>query len=709
MQIKVEDLLRHSVVISIDNEIYNRFKCIFEQQELTPIPKLYQGMEVYGIGAYWEPRHQIQDNSIAQCLYSHLSIIKMAKFLDWPYVCIFEDDAYPCRNCRQHLEELLNDVPDDANCLILGTYHLKTTSYSKSDKISYCNEVWGSHAYIMFKKGYDDYIEFTQRYNSIADINLQMMSNVYASNLNLFIQYNDKPSIIHQYNGYLSYDYDKAKILDQFPKIEEYDIDNITKKSTVAIMCYFISENYNNSLNIMEWFYNLKFHYLIDCDRKFIIYTDNKNVKTYLDDELIEWHFIDEDKTKDHIKNLMYKFHYISDYLNSCSYKDYIDYIAFIQSNGRCLTDIRLIDIIQNNDDVYDIAFTIHPSFSCKSADFVSLNTSNENTSISIKNIDYSNFKYIAARFFICRINAIQKICNQIISLINLDEQHNAIPAWHDESYLNYVINVYGYDSQYKIKYLDGNEYASCFYSNCHANRKVQFIQKKKYKKTSVFALNIDDVFKNSFVISLDENRLKSFYERLMDNDIQILPKKHAGVIFKNSSSDYWKKKLTTLDYLTFKAFGIASAHREIIEIARHLDLPYVMIFEDDALPIHHLKNYMQLLLNSIPENADMIFLGHCSCQDINIDFDNSSWEFLKMSKNPGTFVGAQSYIIFKKAYDKYLEVFNNIEFISDRIPFFLENSYLANVNMFVQLSNDNTIILSDPNKSYQNLEKCYL
>jgi len=95
-------------------------------------------------------------------------------------------------------------------------------------------------------------------------------------------------------------------------------------------MCYFISENYNNSLNIMEWFYNLKFHYLIDCDRKFIIYTDNKNVKTYLDDELIEWHFIDEDKTKDHIKNLMYKFHYISDYLNSCSYKDYIDYIAFI-------------------------------------------------------------------------------------------------------------------------------------------------------------------------------------------------------------------------------------------------------------------------------------------------------------------------------------------------------------------------------------------
>jgi len=119
------------------------------------------------------------------------------------------------------------------------------------------------------------------------------------------------------------------------------------------------------------------------------------------------------------------------------------------------------------------------------------------------------------------------------------------------------------------------------------------------------------------------------------------LPKKHAGVIFKNSSSDYWKKKLTTLDYLTFKAFGIASAHREIIEIARHLDLPYVMIFEDDALPIHHLKNYMQLLLNSIPENADMIFLGHCSCQDINIDFDNSSWEFLKMSKNPGTFVGA--------------------------------------------------------------------
>ena len=58
----------------------------------------------------------------------------MAKFLDWPFVCIFEDDAYPCKDCRQWLEDSLKDLPDDIECLVLGhCYILRLMSYSRMD------------------------------------------------------------------------------------------------------------------------------------------------------------------------------------------------------------------------------------------------------------------------------------------------------------------------------------------------------------------------------------------------------------------------------------------------------------------------------------------------------------------------------------------------------------------------------------------------
>ena len=49
MKIEVEDLLKYSIVISIDDSVYDRFKHLFLYHSLTPCPRLYRGMKLHGV------------------------------------------------------------------------------------------------------------------------------------------------------------------------------------------------------------------------------------------------------------------------------------------------------------------------------------------------------------------------------------------------------------------------------------------------------------------------------------------------------------------------------------------------------------------------------------------------------------------------------------------------------------------------------------
>lgn len=51
---------------------------------------------------------------------SHLMIVSMAKTMQLPFVCIFEDDAVGCINCKNKLEQVLNNIPEDTDVLMLG-------------------------------------------------------------------------------------------------------------------------------------------------------------------------------------------------------------------------------------------------------------------------------------------------------------------------------------------------------------------------------------------------------------------------------------------------------------------------------------------------------------------------------------------------------------------------------------------------------------
>ena len=114
--------------------------------------------------------------------------------LDLPFICIFEDDAYPCKDLTNKLQTVLDNVPEDCDLLKLGILDC----FNKNNGNIVVNEfleknecTYGSHAYVVFKRYYDKYFKNIFK-DPVADC-LAMndkTSNIYNTIKPLFIQYN---------------------------------------------------------------------------------------------------------------------------------------------------------------------------------------------------------------------------------------------------------------------------------------------------------------------------------------------------------------------------------------------------------------------------------------------------------------------------------------------------------------------------------------
>lgn len=216
MKISVDMLFQKSFVISINESRYDVFCKRFNQYGLnTPLPKLFKGFTIPN-GMHKECGFFKTSNS-CNCLFSHIALVKLAQSLDLPFVCIFEDDAYPCINCRNKLQQMLDRLPDDIDLLKLG--HLG----SLKDKIVIDNtfevvQTYGSHAYVVFKKYYDKYIELSNKDLHIdrSSMNKHDDNKVYATSKVLFIQ-NDKgfSDVLHDNQMYV-------KLLEQQNQLHDF-------------------------------------------------------------------------------------------------------------------------------------------------------------------------------------------------------------------------------------------------------------------------------------------------------------------------------------------------------------------------------------------------------------------------------------------------------------------------------------------------------
>lgn len=221
--LNITELFKNSFVITIDNKKYSLFNRLFSTFT-TILPTKFNGITILETGP-------------ANCSASHFQCIEYAKRNNLPFVCIFEDDAYPCKDIKVKLDEVIKNIPSDANIVLLGWSQdgFNQTAYDKwinkdivlQKRQSFDNMfnkthsfISGSHAYIIFNSAYDIYIQTMKKDRTIpADVIFSNIPNTYILKQPLFIQYSDNKSM----NGHIGYIYygDYKYPPKNFEKIED--------------------------------------------------------------------------------------------------------------------------------------------------------------------------------------------------------------------------------------------------------------------------------------------------------------------------------------------------------------------------------------------------------------------------------------------------------------------------------------------------------
>ena len=153
----------------------------------------------------------------------------------------------------------------------------------------------------------------------------------------------------------------------------------------------------------------------------------------------------------------------------------------------------------------------------------------------------------------------------------------------------------------------------------------------------------IKDFFRHSFCITTSDEQYKRFKDRFVDRGLprRMLPKKFVGTYPKHTMKDRTSMQMCIL------------SHFSIINMASTLNLPYVTIFEDDALPMKDFyPKLSEFLSEGVPDGASAVYFGNLHF--IDIQEKTSGVKFASMTSN---LYGTHAYTVFKGAYANYLKV----------------------------------------------------
>lgn len=191
MTITVDELIASSFVISIDENRYRTFTDAFTGAGFRNTPKWIEG---FRINSKPNVRYRLPElhSPIMGNSFTHASIVKYGKTFGMDFVCIFEDDAFPCRNIIGKLESYLTGIPDNCGILKLGldsVYGVEKPVVSDGKYI--CGlKTWGCHAYIVFRRYYDEYFKRFEK-NILCDYEVfNGGREIYITAENLIIQRN---------------------------------------------------------------------------------------------------------------------------------------------------------------------------------------------------------------------------------------------------------------------------------------------------------------------------------------------------------------------------------------------------------------------------------------------------------------------------------------------------------------------------------------
>lgn len=217
-KITLDDFNKYSVVISCDDKSrLEIMKKAFDKAGLQ-MPQKITGVNMCAINGksrkFGSNKH---GESIAM---SHLQCINMADTLGWPFVVIFEDDAWPRNGAKETLEKVLSEIPDESLVYYFGYDKLR----KKGGKVLRA----GQHAYVVFRGAFDLFR------NAFATLGLETyaidcIDRHYAqlaevsslAKTNVFVQMNIKDYKAHYSTTYLCRAYRGTKPEEGFPTYEE--------------------------------------------------------------------------------------------------------------------------------------------------------------------------------------------------------------------------------------------------------------------------------------------------------------------------------------------------------------------------------------------------------------------------------------------------------------------------------------------------------
>lgn len=159
----------------------------------------------------------------------------------------------------------------------------------------------------------------------------------------------------------------------------------------------------------------------------------------------------------------------------------------------------------------------------------------------------------------------------------------------------------------------------------------------------------VDAFFDNAFVISINKARLDEFYSVFREYfpNCARLPRHFRGPQSKNHSNLY----------------NSLEAHAAVARMAETLDLPFVVIFEDDAYPCVGADKILEELLENMPDpecTSGIVQLGWIyrsgDLSEVCSHEGNSSGMYRILRS--GDCYGMHAYVVMKRAYRKLIETY---------------------------------------------------
>jgi hypothetical protein len=184
----LRDFFRNSFCISVDQGRYGIFERRF-MRTFGIVPKMFRGYNTNHFGP------------IKKIALSHSGVVRMAKTMDMPYVCVFEDDAYPSMDAASRLLPLLGKIPSDTRLFYLGW--LTVTNVRKrhvvdKDITKVSARIPGFHSYILFRSGYDDFLARASNINRHVDISMTYFRGAAIARNPIFIQASKSETLHHE-------------------------------------------------------------------------------------------------------------------------------------------------------------------------------------------------------------------------------------------------------------------------------------------------------------------------------------------------------------------------------------------------------------------------------------------------------------------------------------------------------------------------------